>query len=96
MERVTDAYLERTKSLIEDAEEAELEQVHELGERLFFNPCGPTALFCARAGDWKKVRTSWTGKAVDPQEPAKLVRQLEATAMGCDWMLDRWEELRRT
>jgi hypothetical protein len=30
----------------------------------------------------------------DPEDPQRLVLRLQATAGGCQWMLDRWSELR--
>ena len=30
----------------------------------------------------------------DPEDPQRLVLHLQATAGGCQWMLDRWSELR--
>ena len=32
----------------------------------------------------------------DPDDPARLVNRLEATAEGCRWLLDRWAGLRAT
>ena len=48
IERVERAYLEGLTSLIENSDESELEAVHELGKRLFFDPAGPTALYGIR------------------------------------------------
>ena len=36
------------------------------------------------------------GGADDPDDPARLVNRLEATADGCRWLLDRWAEKRRS
>jgi hypothetical protein len=41
-----------------------------------------------------KLKTSWNGQAVDPNDPPVLVRKLESTAAGCHWLRERWEELR--
>src|SRR5262249_12392361 len=40
------------------------------------------------------TRVSWSGKIDDPDDPTRLVNRLEATALGCAWMLDRWADLR--
>ena len=32
----------------------------------------------------------------DPNDPMTLVNRLEANAVGCAWLLDRWDELRTT
>ena len=87
------AALERRKERIDKAEENELADVEETGEMLFFDPCGPAAISGTRTHDWRKVRTSWTGKNPDPDRPAALVTKLESTALGLYWLLDRWTEL---
>ena len=86
--------LERLRSRIENADASEREAAHELVSRLFFDPCGPTALYGSEPSNWREVRTSWSRLAVDPNEPAALVRKLDSTASGCCLMLERWEELR--
>jgi hypothetical protein len=73
------------------------EEVAALGRRLFWDPRGPTALYPQFEGPFgipSPCRLSWSGKADDPDDPARLVIRLEATALGCAWMLDRWGELR--
>ena len=94
IERTRRAYLERVTRRIENADATERDAVWELGERLFFDPCGPPDLFGTREHDWRKVRSSWRGLAADPDDPAKLVRELESTEMGCWFLLERWRELR--
>ena len=93
IERVRELRLERRKERIEKAEENELADVEETGEMLFFDPCGPAAISGTRTHDWRKVRTSWTGKNPDPDRPAALVTKLESSQMGLFWLLDRWTEL---
>jgi hypothetical protein len=93
LERLERAQLERLTSQIENSEESELDAVHELGKRLFFDPVGPTALYGNRSCGLK-TKTSWNGLPVDPHEPAVLVRKLESTATGCHWLRQSWEELR--
>ena len=94
IERTRRAYLERVTRRIENADATERDAVRELGERLFFDPCGPPALFGTRERDWEKVRSSWRGLAADPDHPAKLVLELESTETGCCFLLERWVELR--
>jgi hypothetical protein len=94
LERVRRCQLERLRSRIENADANEREAAHELVNRLFFDPCGPTALYGSEPSRWREVRTSWNGLAVDPNEPAALVRKLDSSAIGCCLMLERWEELR--
>ena len=93
IERVRELRLERRKERIDKAEENELADVEETGEMLFFDPCGPAAISGTRTHDWRKVRTSWTGKNPDPDRPAALVTKLESSQMGLFWLLDRWTEL---
>jgi hypothetical protein len=77
--------------------EDELRQAEEaaaLGRRLFWDPRGPLPLyphFEYRPGE---PRVSASGRADDPDDPARLVPRLEATAAGCRWLLDRWAGLR--
>ena len=95
LERVERAHLERLTSLIENSDETELDAVHELGKRLFFDPTGPTPLYGNRPDGRIKLKTSWNGQAVDPNDPAVLVRKLESSEAGCLWVRERWEELRQ-
>ncbi len=88
------AHIERLDARIENSEEELFEEVLELGKRLFFDPSGPTQLYGNEPDCRGKVRTSWTGEAINPNDPGVLVRKLESTALGCCWMRDRWEELR--
>jgi len=94
LERAQRADVERLTSLIENSDESEFDAVHELGKRLFFDPTGPTPMYGNRPDGRRKLRTSWNGQAVDPNDPAVLARQLESSAMGCCWMRDCWDELR--
>jgi hypothetical protein len=75
------------------------EEAEELGRRLFWDRRGPLALYPhfplrdQLLGE-RKPRTSFSGRVDDPDDPARLVSQLESTAAGCQWLLDRWTELR--
>ncbi len=74
---------------------AQAEEVVALGRRLFFDPVGPLCLYPHAAPVGGEVhRVSWSGDPGDPDDPARLVVRLEAMALGCAWLLDRWEELR--
>jgi hypothetical protein len=73
---------------------AQGEEVLILGRRLFWDPRGPVELYPqykASIGD--PMRVSWSQDIEDPDEPARLVNRLEGTALGCAWLLDRWNEL---
>ena len=52
---------------------------------------------CTRIPGWKalaKPSVSWSGDVDDLNNPGRVVFSLESTAKGCDWLLDRWAELR--
>ena len=65
-----------------------------LGRRLFWDPRGPVELYPQfRASLGEPMRVSWSQDIEDPDEPGRLVNHLEGTALGCAWLLDRWNEL---
>ena len=71
------------------------DEVVRLGRRLFWDPRGPIALypfFDPMIGD--PPRCSWMPEVDYPLDPPRLVGQLESSALGCAWLLDRWRELR--
>ncbi len=91
------AEAERTATLLDTHEDTEIEAANELGRRLFHDCCGPTAFYGnlpgVRTKKEREKKTSSSGKSADPDHPAKLVAQLETTALGCIWLRDEWEEL---
>jgi hypothetical protein len=94
MERAKSAYLECAQSHVDKAEHAEIERVHDTGNRLFFDPRGvPAPLYGTRPFDPKKLGTSWSSEPAPALDPAKLVRDLESSAMGCFWIAGVLEEL---
>ena len=73
----------------------EEEEVLALGNRLFFDRRGPIELY--PSGEYtnsKQPRTSASGTADDPDDPAKIVLGLESTVAGCRWLLEAWKGLR--
>src|SRR5262249_58052655 len=67
--------------------------------RLFWDRRGPLALyphteFKDELAAHRLPRVSFSGIADDPDHPEALVHQLESTPAGCQWLLDRWAELR--
>ena len=71
------------------------DEVTALGRRLFWDPRGHVDFyphFEVTLG--QPAMVSWSGQIDDPNDPARLLIRLEATAMGCAWLLDRWGELR--
>jgi len=94
VERARQAHLEGLASLIETSDDTEIEEVYELGKRLFFDPSGPAQLYGNAGVPRRGLRTSWNGLAVDPNDPAALVRKLESTEPGCLFLRGCWEDLR--
>jgi hypothetical protein len=94
VDRAERARLERCRSLIEDSDEDEATEAEAVGKQLFFDPAGPTPLYGNPTFFAAKQKTSWNGEAVDPHDPAVLVRILERNAAGCCWLLEQWQALR--
>ena len=103
LDRVTRAQDGRTTTQIVEggSEEAELraEEILEIGKRLFWDNRGPINFYPHRPvrevssyGD-TVPRTSFCESPDDPDQPALLVRRLQSSAAGCQWMLDHWAEL---
>ena len=68
------AQLEGIRRDLEKTLEDEIQSVHELGRRLFFDRSGPAVLHGLSPFGFGTVTTSWSGLAVDPDDPATLVR----------------------
>ncbi len=65
--------------------------------RLFFDPNGPTALYGERGFRTKpgKPSASFSGKADDPNEPAKILIELEKDgSLAVNSLLDEWTYLK--
>jgi hypothetical protein len=78
----------------EDAEADDAERADELGDLLFFDPAGPTALYGIDPVPLDTVKPSRNGKASDPNKPSRIVRRLEKTSAGCEFLLREWKRLR--
>ncbi len=89
--RAAAACLDREK---ESAGDKAIEQVQELASRLYFDPTGPTSKYGLEMVVFDEAGTSTSGATDDAYQPAKLVNQLEATAVGCTWLLHEWGLLR--
>jgi hypothetical protein len=75
------------------AEEADF--VALMGRRLIRDPRGPTCFYPQWETTLGKIpRVSWSKEVDDPNDPVRIVIALEARALGCAWLLDRWAELR--
>ncbi len=94
LDRAERARVERCTSLIENSDDEEVALAHAVGEQLFFDPAGPTPLYGNRTFFSPEKKTSWSGQAVDPNNPAALLRTLERNAVGCCWLRDEWQALR--
>ena len=103
LDRVTRAQDARTTTQIIEGGVDEInlqaEEILEIGNRLFWDNRGPINFYPHRPirdvsspGD-SVPRTSFCKSPDDPDQPALLVRRLQSSAAGCQWMLDRWEEL---
>jgi hypothetical protein len=68
----------------DDAAHVRSAAVLDLGRRLWADPPAPEG-----------HATAPSPGPDDPDDPARLVNQLESTADGCRWLLDRWAGLRR-
>ncbi len=89
--RAAAACLDREK---ESADDKAIEQVQELASRLYFDPTGPTSKYGLEMVVFDVAGASTSGATDDAYQPAKLVNQLEATAVGCTWLLHEWKLLR--
>ena len=101
LDRIERAHLARLTANINNAAarvpqpEAEGEDVLTLGWRLFWSARGPLSLYPhTQLGPLAKPGVSWSGDVNDLNNPGRIVCSLESTAKGCDWLLDRWAELR--
>ena len=94
LERLGRAEAEQYTSLIEKADDDELDEIDDLESALFFDPCGPTALYGSNHGAPKNVKTSSNGQDRDPNRPSKIVRKLASSAAGCRFLIQKWAELR--
>ena len=87
----------RAESELEALEEAvsreRLEAV-ELGGRLLFDRRGATEMYASREYCSRQPKTSFSDDSRDPDQPERLILQLEQTASGCRLLLQHWGELR--
>ena len=77
----------------------EQDEVLAMGQILFWDNRGPLALFphldAVHTKDPLNVsRISESDILNEPVDPQRLVLHLQATAGGCQWMLDQWSKLR--
>ncbi len=96
IERAGHADATNFERAVEQSPAKELAEVHETGRQLFYDPCGATAIHGVDTAPAGKVTTSGNGPNGEPYtNAAELVRKLESSAMGCQWMLAEWAILRQ-
>ena len=66
-----------------------------LADRLFFDRRGPWQLYPSREFEHREPRTSSAGEPDDPDEPGKVLIEIEATREGRCWLRETWGELRK-
>jgi hypothetical protein len=90
IERAQGAQEARVRKLALTSDQRTLDDVLDLGTKLYFDRCGSMPMYgCERVGRIRK-KTSFSGEAVDPSDPDKIVRTLEKTAIGCQWLAEQW------
>jgi hypothetical protein len=99
-DRVADARLaERIQIAAEDEEtrrQAEAVEAEELGKRLLDGIPAPVFQNATANLLLGGKRLNMPIPPDDPDHPAKLLDRLESTAAGCEWLRQRWIELRRS
>jgi hypothetical protein len=91
--RVRRAQFYRLKTAILEAGDREEEDVAVTLDRLFSDAGRPLALYCISNADCGGPLTSSPEKVDDSQKPFALVKRLEASAKGCQAMIDIWREI---
>ena len=94
LQRVESAQDERVAAGIGDAGTREDVAVFKKMERLFWNPRGPLSTYALWPLAHGGPPASWSGQVDDPNQPYLLVKDLEASAKGCQALLDEWAILR--
>ena len=99
-DRIDRAIAERLTTRADLALSLEDDLVQQVGRRLLSDRRGHLALYAMKPFSPGEEQTSYSGEVDDPDEPAKLVKSLEATAGGCKWLLSHWmaiqERFRKT
>jgi hypothetical protein len=96
-DRAVAAERSRAESELDELEKAaarERLEALELGNRLLFDRRGANEMYASREFHAKQPKTSFSDDPCDPDQPERLVLQLEQTAAGCGLLLQHWGELR--
>jgi hypothetical protein len=91
--RVKRAQFYRLKTAIDGAGDRENQDVALTLDRLFTDAGRPLALYCISSAACGGPLTSSPEKVDDSQKPRALVERLEASAKGCQAMIDVWREI---
>jgi hypothetical protein len=84
VDRARDARRDADRYADADRLAAQAEEVVAMGRRLLWDPVGPLCLYPHPAPpDGEPRRVSHSGDPNDPDDPARLLVRLEATALGC-------------
>ena len=94
IERIGEVLAERVTSKVQNDDAKQIEDVHVLKKRLYFDRSGATALWGMASRMAGKQKTSYCGEAVDPHDPGLLVSKLESSRVGCQFLLDEWTALK--
>ena len=83
-----------TNAGVEEAKR-ESDEALRLGQKLFSDNNGPLAAYPHQDAElaYGSKRVSESKLVDDPEDPQRLVLHLQATASGCQWMLDQWSGL---
>jgi hypothetical protein len=90
LEQLDLARQERRMTLLEQQDEAEVRRLDELAALLFYDPAG--RFYGIREFDFPTKKTSGSG-LVDDKDPAVILSRIEASALGCNWLLQQFEAL---
>ena len=78
---------------VEDAAKRQAMEAERLGGELMFHPDGPAGLYSEpRFSRSEPDAPETTTEKI--RHPAVLVEELEQTAAGCRWLLEKWDECR--
>ena len=84
---------ERLATRAKEAVGREKDEVEKLGVILFRDRHGPLALQGIEKFVQGQERTSGSDNVDDPDRPAKVLRTLESTALGCRFLLEQWKSI---
>ncbi len=96
-ERAVAAEKSRAETELEELEKAasrERLEALQLGSRLLFDRRGANEMYASHEYHARQPKTSFSNDPCDPDQPERLILQLEETVAGCRLLLQHWGELR--